>query len=318
MKHPRTISIRCIIAIVLMALTIVFLFWPSFFSIKAKNTLSGASAGYSQSFLEYRNDITQMLQDAKQKQAILDRIDTMILPRMEKLAESPRDFHVQLTRALAMLQRGGDEETVKKARNALELAWFSRPEVEVGRMVLDLDRRLNDGENAERHALQILRLDENHPFANWIMGSIRMKKGEMPEAERYLRTSVVAAHPLAEAQNDLAELLRKDGRLEEAEKFARAATKTDPKLYVAWETLASTLLDRGKNLGEAEQCIQKAIELFKDKDPRLLLTKVRVQIAKNDFPGARKTLRDLGKRRNELSEGDGAVFENLQKQLQGK
>jgi len=68
MKHPRTISIRCIIAIVLMALTIVFLFWPSFFSIKAKNTLSGASAGYSQSFLEYRNDITQMLQNAKQKQ----------------------------------------------------------------------------------------------------------------------------------------------------------------------------------------------------------------------------------------------------------
>ena len=68
MKHPRTISIRCIIAIVLMALTIVFLFWPSFFSIKAKNTLSGASAGYSQSFLEYRNDITQMLQDVKQKQ----------------------------------------------------------------------------------------------------------------------------------------------------------------------------------------------------------------------------------------------------------
>ncbi len=70
MKHPRTISIRCIIAIVLMALTIVFLFWPSFFSIKAKNTLSGASAGYSQSFLEYRNDITQMLQDAKQKQGL--------------------------------------------------------------------------------------------------------------------------------------------------------------------------------------------------------------------------------------------------------
>ena len=140
----------------------------------------------------------------------------------------------------------------------------------------------------------------------------------MPEAEKYLRSAVAVPRPSADAQNDLAELLRKDGRLEEAEKFARDATKTDPKLYVAWETLASTLLDRGKNLGEAEQCIQTAIELFKDKDPRLLLTKARVQIAKKDLAGARGTLRALDRRRDELSEGDRAVFEKLIEKARGK
>ncbi len=253
-----------------------------------------------------------------QKQRLLAEIEINILPKMEAQAESPRDFFVQMTRAQVLLRKDSDKETLKQARAAFEVAWMSRPVVSVGAMVLDLDFRLRDRESAERHALQILRMDDAYPFANWVMGSIRMMEGKMPEAEKYLRSAVAVPHPSADAQNDLAELLRKDGRLEEAEKFARAATKTDPKLYVAWETLASTLLDRGTNLGEAEQCIQTAIELFKDKDPRLLLTKARVQLAKKNLKEARLTLRELGKRSDELNESDRAVFDKLLQEAQIK
>ena len=242
----------------------------------------------------------------------------MILPKMEVLSDSPRDFFVQMTRALTLMRKGTDPETMRQARAALEIAWMSRPVVSVGAMVLDLDYRLLDPESAERHALQILRMDENHAFANWVMGSIRMKEDKLPEAERYLRASSAVAHPLSAAQNDLAELLRRRGNLVEAEECARAATVTDPKLYVAWETLSSTLLDQGKNLDEAEHCIQKAIELSEGADLRMQLTLVRVQIAKKDFAKARSTLRALGKRKEELEERDRATFEELQKQVSGK
>ena len=257
-------------------------------------------------------------QDAKQKQKILAEVDNAILPKMEALSDSPRDFFVQMTRALTLMRKGTDAETMKQTRTALELAWMSRPVVSVGGMVLDLDYRLLDRESAERHALQILRMDAKHAFANWVMGSIRMEEGKSADAEKFLRAAVGAARPLPSAQNDLAELLRRKGDLAEAEKFARAATRSDPKLYVSWETLCATLLDQGKDLDEAERCIQKAIELSEGKDLRMQLTLARVQLAKKDLVKARGTLRSLGKRRDELTERDRAAFDELQKKAQGK
>ena len=257
--------------------------------------------------------------DPKQKQKILAEVENVILPKMEGLANSPRDFYVHMTRALTLMRKGTDPETMKQARSSLEIAWKTRPVVSVGGMVLDLDYRLLDREGAERHALQILRMDEKHVFANWVMGSIRMGEDRLPEAERYLRASAQAAHPLPAAQNDLAELFRRRGNLVEAEEIARAATKSAPDLYVAWETLASTLLDRGKDLDEAEQCILKAIDLAGGKDDlRMQLTLARVQLAKRDFAKARNTLRMLDKRRDELEERDRAVLDELRKKAWGK
>ena len=258
--------------------------------------------------------------DSTEKQRILTEVENGILPKMEQLSDSPRDFYVQMTRALVLMRKSNDSENVKQARAALEVAWQSRPIVAVGGMVLDMDKRLQDRESAERHAKQILRLDENHPFANWVMGSIRMSEEKLPEAERYMRASAGGEHPYVGAQNDLADILRRRGSLVEAEEFARAATKTAPNLYVVWDTLASTLLDRGKDLDEAESCVQKALELPGGKeDPRIQLTLARVQIAKKNFIEARKTLRALGKRREELpTDRDKATLDELTEQAKGK
>ncbi len=258
--------------------------------------------------------------NSTEKQRILAEVENGILPKMEQLSDSPRDFHVQMTRAFVLMRKGDDPETVKQARAALEVAWQSRPTVAVGGMVLDMDRRLEDRESAERHAKQILRQDETHTFANWVMGSIRMSEEKLPEAERYMRASAGGKHPYAPAQNDLADILRRRGNLVEAEEFARAATKTAPDLYVVWETLASTLLDRGKNLEEAESCILKALELPEGKtDLRMQLTLARVQLAKKNFVEARKTLRALGKRREELpTDRDKATLDELIEQAKGK
>ena len=188
------------------------------------------------------------------------------------------------------------------------------------------DISMDDGKSAEGHARQVLRQDRDNKLANYVMGSLRLRAGEYLEAEAFLRRSAAAERPLAAAQNDLAEVLHRLKRYEEAETFARAAVKTDPNLYVAWETLGSTLLDQNKNLDEAELCVNKAISLSKATnkdadDVRMYLTLARVQIAKGDDRSrsqAKATLRKIRDRKSELSAYDLGEFEKLQKAVQVK
>lgn len=264
--------------------------------------------------------VDQAKDDAAKKK-ILAELDDVILPKMETIADSPRDYYVQMTRALVLMRKGKTFQ--KQARDALVTASMSRPDVNVvGDMILNLDISMDDGENAEKHARQILRQDRNNKLANYVMGSLRLKEGDYLTAETFLRLSVQSDRPIAAAQNDLAEVLRRLQRYDEAEKFARDAVQTAPDLYVAWETLGSSLLDQNKDLDEAEKFVKKAIELAKTKnnieDLRMQITLARVQIAKGDLGRARGTLRTLRNRQSELSKYDVGELDKLLKATKGK
>lgn len=260
--------------------------------------------------------------DKKEQAKLLDELENSILPKMEAIADSPRDYHVLMTRAFVLLRRGGDSRA--KARDVLVMAYAMRPNASaVGDMILNVDISLNDGESAAKHARRILRQDRRNRLANYVMGSLRLKEADYATAEEYLRISVEADHPIAAAQNDLAEVLRRRGKSDEAERFARAAIKTAPELYVAWETLGSSLLDQNKELDEAEKCVQTAIDLSKKnkaEDIRMLITLARVQIAKKDLGRARGTLRTLRghKGKSDLSTYDLEVIEKLESLVKGK
>ena len=254
--------------------------------------------------------------DAAVKAKAMDELENTILPKMEALSNDPRDYFVQMTRGLVYMRKGAKFR--KQARDALVIASMSRPDVSVaGDMILGLDIELDDGEAAERHARMVLRRDRHNRLANYVMGSIRLKEGDYSTAETFLRLSVDAEQPMAAALNDLAEVLRRLQRYGEAEGFARKAVKAQPSLYVAWETLGSSLLDQNKNLDEAEKCVEKAIQLAKSElkveDIRMQITLARVQIAKGSLDKARTTLRQLRKRSSELSNYDRDQLETLTK-----
>ena len=259
--------------------------------------------------------------DAAARTKILDELENAILPKMEAVTNDPRDYFVQMTRALVYMRKGPTFS--KQARDALVIASMSRPDVSVvGDMILGLDIELDDGEAAERHARTILRRDRHDKLANYVMGSLRLKEGDYSTAETFLRLSVEAEKPIAAAQNDLAEVLRRLQRYAEAEKFARDAVKNQPKLYVAWETLGASLLDQNKDLDEAERCVEKAIKLSKTEskieDIRMQLTLARVQIARGALGKARATVRSIRKRQSELSNYDRDQLETLDKAVRGR
>ena len=258
--------------------------------------------------------------DEPARKKILEELETVIIPKMEAIAASPRDYFVQMTRALVLMRKGKDAR--KAARDALVVASAARPDVNVvGDMILNLDIELNQPEDAEKHARQILRKDRGNALANYVMGSLRLKEGDYMTAETFLRLSVQTEKPVAAAQNDLAECLRRLQRPAEAEQFARAAIKNRPDLYVAWETLGSVLLDQKKELDEAEKCVAEAIRLAKSskvEDVRMQLTLARVQIAKGDLGRARGTIRQIRSHQKELTKYDLGELDKLQRSIKGK
>jgi uncharacterized protein HemY len=216
-----------------------------------------------------------------------------------------------------MLRKG--EESRRAARDAFVAAAKLRPDIGATQdIVLGLDISLNDTIEAEKHAKEVLRKNRKSPLANYVMGSLALQKGDYSTAEAFLRRSADAPRPVALAQNDLAEILRRQKRYSEAEYYARLTVKNAPKLYIAWETLASILLNaKHKDLAEIESYAQKAVDLSvangAQEDLRVLMTLARIQILKGDNMRAKGTIRKVGSRIDELSEFEKVEFEELRK-----
>jgi Flp pilus assembly protein TadD len=127
----------------------------------------------------------------------------------------------------------------------------------------------------------------------------------------------VETSPSSAALNDLAEVLRRIRKYDEAEKFARQAIKLNPDLYVAWETLGAVLLEASKDLNEAESAVRKAMTLYQD-DLRIRITLARVLLKKGEIERARETIRQLKSRQSELSKFDQAELARLAEDASGK
>jgi tetratricopeptide (TPR) repeat protein len=244
-----------------------------------------------------------MLALVQMQQNEIEDVEKVLLPKMEKIAGTVDNYFLQITRAQVWMKKGTDLTAKKTAREAFIRAAMLRPDIPgVKDMILQLDIAMNDQSGAELHARQVLRTNRKHALANYVMGSLRLQEGSYGEAEDFLRRSV-ETNPSAAALNDLAEVLRRIKRFDDAEKYVRQAIKLNPDLYVSWETLASVLLESNKDLNEAESAIRKAESLFKD-DLRVNITLARIQLKKGDIELARGTIRKVKSQQGNLSRFD--------------
>ncbi len=252
------------------------------------------------------------------KESLETELEIDIIPSMEKNATSPDDYNLLSTKAFSLMRKGG-RDNLMLARDSLIAASKSRPDIrKTSEFILDLDIKMNDVEDARRQAVKELSVNPAAPLANYVLGSIALREDNPEEAEKYLRLAVAGKQPAAMALNDLAETLKRRGKLDEAEKFARKATEAAPSLYVVWETLGTILMDAGKDFDEAEACIQKACDLSKDEegkpaDVRMLISLARVQMRRGQQLRAKGTLRSVLGRIDELSEFEKRQLEELRK-----
>ena len=240
-----------------------------------------------------------------------EECEKRILPRMESVAGTPDNYLIHITRGQLAYTKGKD--FYKQARDSFERASTLRPGLPLlMEWILRLDFMLVDKESAETHARQLLRSDRDNGFANYIMGSLMLERGRRDAAEDYLRRSIGSTRS-PEALNDLAELLRKTGNYEEAEKQARAAIDLAPDFYVTYDTLGGVLSDTDR-LAEAEKAYLKALDLFKD-DLRVHLNLAKLLHRQGKNVEARELVAQINPRRNELPPAEQEELARLVREL---
>jgi tetratricopeptide (TPR) repeat protein len=171
-----------------------------------------------------------------------------LLPEMEKALQDPDHYLIHIARGLLLKQQGSSY--YRDARISL-LKGLSRNAsmAEIWNMVLELDMHIGNLELMESDLHHLLTLDPNHAQANYMKGSIQLARGNITSAEDFMRRSIERT-PNALACNDLAEILRRKRKLEEAKALAHQAISLDPQLPNARATLAAILADMEKAKSE--------------------------------------------------------------------
>lgn len=234
--------------------------------------------------LEAIESLGEAKDGAEQQARLVKELDELILPTLDRLA--PRDPAVLKAKSIVKIHRGAREMDVSARRDLLQsaredllqVASRQANDAATGDRILGLDMELGMVEDALKRAENILYEDGRSALANYALGSDALSNGDRVKARKHLAAAVAAApdHPLM--LNDYAELLRLEGELAEAERYARHALSKAPQFSLVWDTLGVILLDTGKKeaLPEAESCIRKACELTRNSEPRLLMSLARV------------------------------------------
>lgn len=212
-------------------------------------------------------------------------VETKILPRLGKATEGKDAYFAQVVQGRVWQSKG--KAGYKNARLCFQRAAMIRPDVQaVLDVLLMLDVALEDQKSAEAHALSILRQRPEQPYANFIMGSIRLEQGQYGDAETYLKRSVNSAAPTLAALNNYAQTLCRIRRLDEAAQVARRAVEHSPERYEGWATLAFVLAERGEADAAAE-ALAKARVTHAD-DTRLFLVEALIAVKRGDLAAAEK------------------------------
>lgn len=238
-------------------------------------------------------------------QGDLLQVEKAVLPQMQKALKNPDHFLVLTVRGFLLKKKG--KVHFVEARNCLLGALALNAAVpDIWSALFEVDLALANKEFLERDARKLLNVDPEHALANYLLGSLLLSRGKLPEAEDFMRRSIDKEATSA-ACNDLSENLRLQGKLAEAEVFARQALTIDPGLLPALDTLACVLCDAGK-YEEAVQQAAKAVAA-NPKQPIYQITLLRIQIKQGDYEGVKERL-------TVLSELQTAIPAEIQKEIE--
>ncbi|NKB24722.1 MAG: tetratricopeptide repeat protein [Kiritimatiellae bacterium] len=176
---------------------------------------------------------------------------------LEKVATA-NSSNAGILLALAELQ--SKRKKPKEARGLLDKILKVQPNhLRTLDMLLRLDVYEARRDSAEKHIEEILSIDFRHAFANYVLGTLQVTRGELALAEASFRTSLEkdrAFHTL----NDLAWVLQKRQAYDKGLKLAEESLALNNKSAVVWDTYGVILFKKNK-LKEAEDAILKALEL---------------------------------------------------------
>ena len=205
-----------------------------------------------------------------------DELQNRVYPAMRNITAQKEHYLFYYVRAVLLEQA----KSISSARRSYLLALQLNPHLdEVRERLLLLDDQLGVPAFYEEDAKAILRLNQNHAFANALFGMSRIHSGRYRLAQDLFERSLAANpdQPLALAGSGAVAL--GEGNTVLAENLLRRSLSLDPKRLFTRHELAKVYLKSGR-LELAEQSVADILKTHPD-SVEAKLTRVRVLIAQN-------------------------------------
>lgn len=267
------------------------------------------------------------LTNSVQKLAELERLDEFakaerifeieetILPELERSIGEEATWLVHVYKGELALKKGVEfRELARDEYRAAANDYHSDLNAVAGKLLI-LDANLRDEEGSFKDALGILRRDRENKMAAAIMGNMKALEGDYERAEKYLRRATEGGGAIMlEPLNDLAEVLARQGKLEEALALSDKVISAGNENWNFVETHAAILLRMGKlEEGEAElaraQTLAQAAGQYDIAKNILDIDRARVLKLKNNGLEFRVYVRSLKERK--LSASHRRLLEEL-------
>jgi tetratricopeptide (TPR) repeat protein len=253
-------------------------------SDKALELLKEATKVYPQD-LRYWTMLCELLLEIGDTQLV----EYQVLPKMRKILNQSSHFLVHAIYG-ELLRSKGPEHYCQARVAYLQALNLNASMPDLWQELLELDMLINNRDFIRNDAATLLKIEPDHALANYLLGSDLLAAGRVMQSEDFLRRSVISK-PTAMAYNDLAENLRLQKKLEEAENMARQALDITPDFLPALDTLACILYDQG-NYKQAIAVSQRATTI-KPEHTTYQLTLLKAQIKTGDKQGVLRRLAAL-------------------------
>lgn len=190
------------------------------------------------------------LKDPAARQKAIREIETTLSPAISANKGGDWIKHLYLGEVARVKGRSGLEAAQYHFRTMLE---EGAGEVRLAfDRLLTVDVALGRPEDIEFDALLVLRYDIRHQYANALLGSVRLDRGDCESAERFLRRAIGPGVPDPRIRNDLAMALSGQGKHRAAEVMIEEVVRDVPGNWHFLDTMAEVYAASGNEAKRRE------------------------------------------------------------------
>ncbi len=230
-----------------------------------------------------------LLGDILLRQGEYPELENRVFPALRSATSKKEHYLMYMVRGYILKHNGPKDYS--SARTAfLKALSLNKNLTAIREEVLLLDDALNVPAFCEQDAKMVLRQNPEHALANYLLGSVRLSRGELEKAED-LFTRSLENERNAPAYAGLGAVMLEKNKLDAAEKLLRRAAELDPSRAFTWNTLARVFLASDR-LDEASQALDKAVK-SRPNDLDIRLTLIRLRIKQKQFEEAASLVSDL-------------------------
>jgi tetratricopeptide (TPR) repeat protein len=216
-------------------------------------------------------------------------LENRVFPALRSASNKKEHYLMYMVRGYILKHNGPKDYPTARAAflRALKL---NKNLTAIREEVLRLDDVLGVPAFCEQDAKVVLRLNPEHAYANFLLGTVRLSRGELDKAEDLFKRSLESERN-APAYAGLGAVLFAKNDTESAEKLLRRSLELDRTRLFTWHTLAQLLLATDR-IEEASRALDTVLA-GRPEDLDVRLTLIRLLIKQKKYEEAASLVSDL-------------------------